>query len=143
MAWNTPRHACGHDGERIQLYGNHRGRAYRLEQIERYPCPACRAAEAQAATPDLPELTGSTKQIAWAGEIRAGGLSDPDDTLASTGLPDAEIPFAREALAELREKREARFWIDTRGGFSRWIRERAAVLRRKAELRAQAEREAA
>lgn len=76
MAWQTPRHICGHDGERYQAYGKSWQREKKLKQIESYPCPACRKAEAdkQATEIGLPLLQGSPKQVAWAADIREKAL---------------------------------------------------------------------
>src|SRR5574341_1449649 len=64
MAWYTPTHSCGHDGERIQLYGQHTERARRLEVMGREACSDCRVARAAeaAASAGLPPLVGSLKQ---------------------------------------------------------------------------------
>ena len=100
MAWQTPTHACGHQGERYQAYGKHDGRELQLTAIERQDCPACRKAAADKAALDagLPLLTGSEKQVAWAGEIRERALRL---------LP-------AERAAAIRSEASATWWINNR-----------------------------
>jgi hypothetical protein len=100
MAWQHPTHACGHQGERYQAYGKHDGRARQLAAIERQDCPACRkaAADKAAAEAGLPLLSGSEKQVAWAGEIRERALRL---------LP-------AEKVASIRTEALAKWWIDNR-----------------------------
>jgi hypothetical protein len=129
MAWQTPTHSCGHEGEQYQAYGPCDGRQRRLEQIERHPCPACRSAQAQAqgVAAGLPPLTGSEKQIAWAGDIRARLLPTYEQEIAaakkllpeSRDLPQAAFAFelidlAEQRLAKRQGQSEARWWIDNR-----------------------------
>lgn len=100
MAWETPEYACGHYGEREQMYGPMRGREARLEAYKRQVCPDCRKAEADklAEVAGLPLLSGSPKQIAWASEIRERALRL---------LPP-------ERAEKLRVEKSAKWWIDHR-----------------------------
>ena len=100
MAWQTPTHACGHQGERYQAYGKLDGRERQLAAIERQDCPACRkaAADKAAAEAGLPLLTGSEKQVAWAAEIRERALR--------------LVPAERAAV--IRSEQSAKWWIDNR-----------------------------
>lgn len=100
MAWQTPTHACGHQGERYQAYGKHDGRERQLAAIERLDCPACRKAAADKAATEagLPLLMGSEKQVAWAGEIRERALR--------------LLPAERAAAC--RSETSAKWWIDNR-----------------------------
>jgi hypothetical protein len=85
MAWYYPKHTCGHEGDRIQLYGKHENRERILEGIERHECPDCRRKEADktAEATGLPLLKGSDKQVAWASDIRvrASRLCDKFETI--------------------------------------------------------------
>lgn len=100
MAWQYPRHVCGHAGERYQAYGKLDERERRLAAIESRPCPECRkaAADKAAAEAGLPALQGSAKQVAWASEIRERALRL---------LPP-------ERMAAARPETSARWWIDHR-----------------------------
>ena len=75
MAQYNVTHACGHE-HTYQLYGPGKDRERKIEWLSGQDCPACRkAAENKAAAEaseglDLPELTGTPKQVAWANTIR-------------------------------------------------------------------------
>lgn len=100
MAWQYPKHICGHSGERYQAYGKHAGRELQLEAIEAHPCSDCRkaAAEKSAAESGLPMLEGSPKQISWASDIRERALRL---------LPT-------ERAEKLRPEKSAKWWIENR-----------------------------
>lgn len=100
MAWQYPKHACGHSGERYQAYGHHSGRERQLAAIEAHLCPDCRkaAAEKTAQENGLPMLSGSPKQISWASDIRERALRL---------LPS-------ERSEKLRPETSAKWWIDNR-----------------------------
>lgn len=104
-------------------------------------CDACQRAEFKAAheakvaaasadprNADLPSLTGSEKQVAWATALRLEAIQKIEDTaqtlIASAQKADA-AQFSSEqvremvdaialAAIELRDRTEARDWIDTR-----------------------------
>lgn len=84
MAWEYPKHTCGHSGERVQMYGPGDGRRKRLAAIEAQDCPDCRKAAANAASTasGLPLLSGSPKQVAWAVDIRERALRLHPDMIA-------------------------------------------------------------
>ena len=105
MAWQYPKHSCGHSGDRYQAYGHHSGREKQLEAIERHACPDCRKAEAdkKAADAGLPKLSGSPKQISWASDIRERALRL---------LP-------AEKTEKLRPETSAKWWIEHRDTFER------------------------
>lgn len=79
-------------------------------------CPDCWKAEQDAkavAGLNLPELTGSPKQIAWAEDIRAKMLRKARE--ATKPLKDDEKNLADECIRYIAEgKAESRFWIDNR-----------------------------
>lgn len=76
MAKYEINHTCGHT-ETVQLFGKCSERERKIEWMERQECPECRRKhEAEKAAKitegmELPELTGSDKQVAWANSIRA------------------------------------------------------------------------
>jgi len=125
MAWNTLTYACGHT-EQVQLCGHHSGRERTIAAALGHDCPACRAAKAQAAAAEsgLVALTGSDKQIGWAGEIRARLILAVDAMIAKAhanfaALPAEKQPAMAAQLAGLeaaakKAKSQARagWWID-------------------------------
>lgn len=84
------------------------------------------------AIPDMPELSGSVKQISWAENIRSNAIAGANDALreadaadrgASTRLsyPTTEsvIEARNEFLSVLRQQTSAAGWIDNRARFGR------------------------
>lgn len=127
MGWETPKHRCGHDGERLQMYGPMKNRARRLEAMEREDCPECRvrAVQEEAEKEGLPLLTGSPKQIAWAGQIRKSWLRKAEDFRVEIEnkptTTQEEFKIKATILAEIdrlwlaaRERTSSREWIDAR-----------------------------
>jgi hypothetical protein len=115
--------ACGHTVE-IQLYGKEYDRDKKIAWLEKHGlCTECqkaaKAAEHAEATAkaaekamaeNLPELTGTEKQINWALTIRAEKLAEIDN-LKSKGLKEVEAQAIKNVLAS---NTEAKFWIDNR-----------------------------
>lgn len=115
--------ACGHNVE-IQLYGKESDRDKKIAWLEKHGlCTECqkaaKAAEHAEATAkaaekamaeNLPELTGTEKQINWALTIRAEKLAEID-SLKAKGLKDIEAQAIKNVLAS---NTEAKFWIDNR-----------------------------
>jgi hypothetical protein len=121
MAWYKPQHSCGHQGDRIQLYGKESGRRERLDAMGRYPCPECRVEEGQtvAKTRGWPDITqGSVKQIGWAAQIR-GSLAPEDMT-----------PDIQELIDT---KTDSRWWIDNRDKINAIVRRRESRMLTGAE----------
>ncbi|GAA3878374.1 hypothetical protein GCM10022243_48850 [Saccharothrix violaceirubra] len=127
MAQYTITRTCGHE-DTINITGTnvrnqHRGEVRRQE---RRACLACHtAAEHRAgarvtADLDLPPLTGSTKQIAWAEAIR--GRAAPaverhvEELVASIGVNGFTPAFCDVWIDAMREvltgRTDARWWID-------------------------------
>lgn len=134
MAWEYPKHSCGHAGERVQMYGPGRDRERRLAAIERQDCPVCRARAADARCAELPPLEGTEKQVAWESDMRASVLSDKAATLAANRISDEMIPYALRVLNLWAKQTTARWWIDTR--LSRNLVNSCEVLKRKDEIKA-------
>ena len=63
----TITHSCGHE-EQVELFGKAADRDRKVAAMESEPCSECRAKEAHV--DGLPDLEGSPKQVAWAGDIR-------------------------------------------------------------------------
>ena len=85
MGKYTITHTCGHNAQH-QLFGKEEARERTLAWRAKGICPICYAAEqsanVDAASADLPELTGSEKQVAWARKIRVKVLKQVDDFAA-------------------------------------------------------------
>ena len=133
MAKWTIRHSCRHEKVH-QLYGSRSERERREEWLETRPCTACwqaekkaafdkKNAEAAARNSDMPALTGSPKQVAWAESLRASTrktvemaykrfIRNPEKPCAS----EAEEK-ARQILSALMDEilahSEAKWWIET------------------------------
>lgn len=114
MAKYTVTHACGHTAEH-QLFGKESDRQSRLAWLRTTDCRDCykagQAAELSAKVAeigvDLPALSGSPKQVAWATTLR-------DKRLAA--LSTRPIPEERRAgfFGALAAKTDSRWWIDNR-----------------------------
>jgi hypothetical protein len=120
MAWEYPKHACGHDGERVQMYGPYKERAYKLARMEEQDCAQCRLAATKNEISDLPALQGTDKQIVWADNLRKQALAELDkiaETKVDMGGGNSEASEVVESifcliLAKIKKQAQARFWID-------------------------------
>lgn len=116
MAWQTINYTCG-CSDRQQMYGSMADRARRVERLEQTGCPACRAKGSS--------LTGSTKQISWAEDIRAAQakivnaaiarVETHENKLATEEIRIAMIAWLKESLTET----SASAWIDRRNDTER------------------------
>lgn len=105
MAWYTIEYRCGHTEEK-QLYGKSASRQSKIDWYKTIDCPECRAKQAT-------DLNGSTKQVAWAADIReetkAQLARDIDESLdlvryaknliarnADTGTDDEDLTLLRK-----------------------------------------------
>ena len=129
MAKYDVERSCGHV-ETVSLFGKVRDREWRLENIESqklcYDCWQKQLAEerekenkeaAEAAQEmNLPPITGSEKQIAWAETIRQKMLITIDDYIYTSVKKEMRNdPSLREAVEHIKNnKTEARWWIDNR-----------------------------
>lgn len=126
-------HACGHKG-RAQGR-NRRDADYQAKRLAAQGCWECRAGAASKSAAEaarengLPELTGSSKQIAWAETLRQNALAQFEEAAQSvrrdaerTGDP-AIVREIEDAVAliegELRAIAEAKRWIEE---FHEWLR---------------------
>lgn len=128
MAKYTVTRACGHV-EEVVLFGKIKDREWRLENVEPnklcYECWQKELAEqrekenreaAEAAREmNLPQLTGTEKQVAWAETIRQKVLANIDTYIyKSVEEERRNDPKIWQALEHIRNKTEARWWIDNR-----------------------------
>lgn len=104
-------HICGHNQEH-QLYGAETERKSKLAWLAGQPCANCRqsAASAAAENSNLPALSGSDKQVAWAVTIRQAAIDLMVSDLGANGFACPEDVAA--AVAGL--PTTAGWWIDNR-----------------------------
>lgn len=146
MAWNNVICAdCGNE-YRVQLYGKHTSRDWKVEHWNGV-CEECLAksrleasekAAAEAAETGLPALTGSEKQVNWALTIRARKIKEIEEFLADEKkfieeeksanalAEEDEANFLgwEKAFPEILKKETAKFWIDNRFQDSQTILEK-------------------
>jgi len=114
--------SCGHE-ETIELFGKGSERERKIAWFEKYGlCSCCYKAEqqakaaARAAAWELPALTGSPKQIAWAERIRSDFFAEFEEMEKEDGHSTAEAAEkdARfgQFLSWVKSQTESRFWID-------------------------------
>ncbi|WP_347246159.1 hypothetical protein [Thermogutta sp.] len=109
--------ACGHV-EKVELFGPHKDREWRLKKEAEKKCLQCRA---NTAVPGLPMLEGTPKQVAWANDIRSNILRQVESLRSEIDrlFPDhpetEKVTRAIEGfVAELVTKTSASWWIDNR-----------------------------
>lgn len=140
MAWYYGTYSCGHEG-RVNIIGPGKDREWKKEREFAGLCPECcrkkieeeRAskndeAKKESEEMELPELSGSPKQVAWANTIRVEFIKNFSGKIAQTisgGKTLVRIAeygeYVTFKLSDLQEiekilmnKTEARFWIDHR-----------------------------
>lgn len=121
MSKHQVTHSCGHTVEH-QLFGPHRERDRRIERMQLENCRDCvnkaLIDHAKTAHPDLPKLTGSDKQVAWAERIRAAATTKLDDLQAMIDSRRDQDPDtaakADVAIAAALADTSASAWIDSR-----------------------------
>ncbi len=130
MAKYTVTRSCGHE-ETVSLVGPGSNREWRLENVEPnklcYECyqedlkrrreEASREAAEAARVNNLPALTGSEKQIAWAKTIRASMLDRLEEIVATkwNGLLKLSDQECRDAIEHIKNtETSAHWWIDRR-----------------------------
>ena len=112
MAKYDVTYACGHT-ETVELFGKTSERERKIKWMEGdCLCPSCCKAKQQkeAAAFNLPELTGTPKQISWAETLRNKVFRELNKVFRE---------LSEEAPAEfvdwLKGQTESRFWIDNKG----------------------------
>jgi len=118
MAHYNVTYSCGHS-DRVQLFGSYEDRQRRIEWFQQEAvCPACYKAakekEAAGLFGDLPPLSGSPKQVAWAEKLRRDAMTDVQKDIQeakSDEFRDYLIAIAKRMIAE---RTEAKWWIDNK-----------------------------
>lgn len=126
MAKYEIHHICGHTST-VQIYGKYTYRYAEIERQEKMLCPDCyaeaqaKAISDQAAEYELPALTGSPKQIAWAEKIRMQFINTIlDKKLKLAGSPALEI---------IKSVTRAAYWIDHRNQYYMdWLKDTKALM---------------
>lgn len=139
MAWYYGKFSCGHEG-RVNIIGPHKDRPRKIELAFSKLCPECyqeemkkereiRMKEAIRKTEeyDLPQLTGSEKQIAWAIQLRINFIEYVDELKKREGpneIPVSEPDKKLKCVTEIELDEaidygimhhvDAKFWINNR-----------------------------
>ncbi len=141
MARCTVAYSCGHEGHE-EIAGTPRERERKVAWYRTRLCPACYKAQQDAeraqatAGLQLPALTGSEKQCAWAEKIRADAMRGIAEARAELAAQRAKWPTPAPAGAErvlaaraqalevaasyLQNEGRAQFWIDYRDRVAAW-----------------------
>lgn len=130
MAKYNITHKCGHTATHNIVGTNSNGeRDRKVEYLASNVCYECYKAEQTSAAKeqnkDLPELTGSEKQIAWAESIRAKKIQSLKSLLAKVEeMPvNDQTQKATNIINDTINNASSKFWIDNRDcGFGvNWI----------------------
>ena len=142
MAWHYGTYNCGHEG-RTNIIGKTKDREWKADKHFSGLCPECWEVEkqrqfdeanakaaAEAAEMDLPELTGTERQVSWANTLRQAWIKTADGYVENgkTNIkkfketdPDKAIEVEKELAIVmtaidniLKAKTAARYWIDSR-----------------------------
>ena len=121
--------SCGHEGK-VNIIGKAKDREWKIERAFSNMCPDCykkwleeehqrknKEAMEEAKEMDLPELTGTEKQIAWANTLRKKFVDTVEDRIESLKTKNAPKKTKRyqETLDHiLLTKTEAKYYIDNR-----------------------------
>lgn len=112
--------SCGHKVE-VQLFGKGEERERKIKWLEEYGlCTKCKEEQEKekAKNKGLPELEGTEKQIKWAMTIRNKILDGLENMDKSNYTPKA-IKEYNLFTEWLKNKKEAKFWIDHENPFLR------------------------
>ncbi len=141
MAWYYGTYSCGHEG-RVNVVGPGKDRKWKIENEFSGLCPECykkhlaeeREKENEEAKRiseemELPELSGTPKQVAWANTLRIKAIekisflidkfrNSKKQQRAGIKIGEERIKLSENDLVEIEEilltKSDARFWIDRR-----------------------------
>lgn len=134
MAWYDGTYSCGHDG-RVNVIGANKDRQWKIDRHFEGLCPECyeidkqkrfeeanQKAVAEAAEMDLPELTGSEKQVPWANTIRQEAIKKYEfllDTQKKLHATENEIKLAAVLWDRILVKQtSAKYWIENMRGIT-------------------------
>lgn len=134
MAWYYGTYSCEHEG-RVNVIGPHKDRQWKIDREFEKMCPECwekyleeerqkanEKATKLAQEMELPELTGSHKQIAWANTIRQELIEKFDKKEVTSELDISGINITKEEVLQVRDyilesKTDARYYIDNRNKY--------------------------
>lgn len=125
--WTEITYTCGHVA-REQVYGSAAERDKYAWGCAHYKvCPECyakqreaereaerKAAQTRAAEETLPELTGSSKQIAWAVVIRDRKIAEQRGCTRGDDMTDDMWAQVTAAWEQICQQTSAAWWIDHR-----------------------------
>ncbi len=143
MAWYYGTYTCGHEGE-ANVIGPKKNRQWKVDNHFNGLCPECYKKERQmerekaekeavekSAEMELPALTGTEKQVAWANTIRIDliesfmkMIENNKNIFMYCNSNDERIPnVTKEELVDLidyisKEYTSAKFWIESRTSFN-------------------------
>lgn len=121
MAYYDGTYSCGHDG-RVDITGPSKSREWKRERAFSGLCPKCREEERQLENRkaaeksrelELPVLTGSEKQVAWANTLRLKVIEKYESRLTEE-ISDSEAELISAMDYILENRTDAGFWIDNR-----------------------------
>lgn len=131
MAWYYGTYSCGHEG-RVNVVGPQKDRPWKIEREFKKLCLDCyekkraekaKVAEKEAKKMELPELSGSEKQVAWANTIRMDfikfvkGKVESEEAQKLESYSDENKNEVLQALDNfVKANTEAEYWIDNRFG---------------------------
>ena len=111
MAWYNGTFSCGHEG-RVNVIGKIKDRQWKIDRAFNNMCPECyqkwlqeeherknKEALEEAKEMDLPELTGTEKQVAWANTLRKNFIDTVEKRI--------------ENLKEKRKPKKAKRYLET------------------------------
>lgn len=112
MTKYTITYRCGHTAE-VQLYGKYADRERKINYYKTIDCPECRAKALakEAQSKGFAELTGSTKQVNWANDIRNTKMAEIEAFAAKV---TRNHEMFDKAVATLKDEASASWWIDRR-----------------------------
>lgn len=128
MAWYYGTFICGHEG-RVNITGPHKHREWKKERAFEKMCPECyekylqeerekanKEAAAKAAEMELPELTGTEKQVAWANTLRQEMIDRLEKEIEDFESDEIEEKEEISEILEyiLKNKTDASWYIDNR-----------------------------
>ena len=133
MAWKTVNCSKCKNSYSVQMYGPHKTRDWKVSNWNGI-CDDCKEAAKlalveQNKTGDLPELTGSNKQIAWAMKIRQEFI-DWGESVSKPEIEDiiedcedyhrivADMGLVQAAMAFVLDKHSAHWWIESRNSIN-------------------------
>ncbi len=133
MSWYYGSFACGHEG-RVNIIGPTKDRQWKADRQFAGLCPECWEVEkqrrfdeanakaaAEAAEMELPKLTGSEKQIAWANTIRQDAIKKFERLVEinTKYISDEEIQLLHLLWDRILIKQSsAKYWIDNMRGIT-------------------------